>query len=108
MRQTAAWLIPLCTALACHDQSLQPSQTSQTSDPACRCWSLKDSMPAARADLGVAALNASLYAVGGIYRVDAVGIVDAYDPRTDTCTSKAPLPTARWGLGVGVVRGILY
>jgi len=65
-------------------------------------------MPTARADFGVAALNGSLYAVGGYYRVDALGTVEAYDPGTNSWTTKAPMPTARLGLGVGVVNGVLY
>jgi N-acetylneuraminic acid mutarotase len=34
--------------------------------------------------------------------------VEAYDPATNTWTTKAPMPTARWELGSGVVDGILY
>jgi hypothetical protein len=35
-------------------------------------------------------------------------IVEAYDPATNTWTTKAPILTARYGLGAGVVNGVLY
>jgi N-acetylneuraminic acid mutarotase len=34
--------------------------------------------------------------------------VEAYDPATDTWTTKAPMPTARQGLAAAVVNGSLY
>ena len=34
--------------------------------------------------------------------------VDAYDPATDRWTSRAPLPTPRTGLALGVVDGVIY
>src|SRR5258708_6096591 len=45
--------------------------------------------------------------VGGTNRGPSA-TVEAYDPATDTWTSKAAMPTARWELGVAVVNGIIY
>ena len=59
-------------------------------------------MPMARPALGVGVVNGVLYAGGG------ADTVEAYDPATDTWTTKGPMPTARSGLAVGVVNGILH
>jgi N-acetylneuraminic acid mutarotase len=65
--------------------------------------------------LGVGVVNGILYAVGGeIIHVGAGGYreflsaVEAYNPSTNSWSSKAPLPTPRSGVSVGVVDGILY
>jgi hypothetical protein len=66
-------------------------------------------MPTARHGLGVGVVNGILYAVGGSYDLDQYQKqVEAYDPATDTWTTKAPIPTVRKWFGVGVVNGILY
>jgi hypothetical protein len=62
--------------------------------------------------------NGIVYAVGGFdYSTDFLsfswtyypqGTVEAYDPGTNRCTTKAQLPTPRDSLGVGVVNGVLY
>ena len=85
-------------------------------DPVTDTWTTKASMPTARTVLGTAVVNGILYAIGGqgcpagtpppcSY---ALATVEAYDPATDSWTTKSPMPTARWGLGVGVVDGIIY
>ena len=43
---------------------------------------------------------------GGWYTVHST--VEAYDPSTDTWTTKSPMPTARSGLSVCEVDGIIY
>jgi N-acetylneuraminic acid mutarotase len=87
--------------------------TVEAYDPATNTWTTKASMPTARTGLGVAAINGVLYAVGGdvgcCYQPsNMVATVEAYDPATNTWTTKASMPTARAELGVGVVNGILY
>src|SRR6185312_8864820 len=56
-------------------------------------------------------VNGFLYAVGG-YNGNFVNLflstVEAYDPRGNTWTVEAPMPTASAGLGAGVVNGVLY
>src|ERR1700738_2686760 len=57
-------------------------------------WTTKTSMPTARQRLAAGFVNATLYAVGGIDADVALNTVEAYDPATDTWTTKAPMPTA--------------
>jgi len=75
-------------------------------------WSTKASMPTARQGLGVGVIDGILYAVGGVSITKSTNIylntVEAYDPSTNTWSTKASMPTAREGLGVGVINGILY
>src|SRR5439155_1125080 len=65
------------------------------------------SMPTWRVALGVTVINGILYAVGG-GDVTELATVEAYDPTTDTWTSKASMPTKREGLGVTAINSILY
>ncbi|HLW38669.1 MAG TPA: kelch repeat-containing protein, partial [Candidatus Eremiobacteraceae bacterium] len=51
--------------------------------------------------------NKVLYAVGG-YNGGPINTVEAYDPATNTWTTKAPMPTRRYELAVGIVNKILY
>src|SRR2546426_8247199 len=76
-------------------------------------WIAKAPIPTPRAGLAVGVVNAILYAVGG--RVDHEDgrweyfpTVEACDPSTNSWTTKAPMPTSRGYLSVGVVDGILY
>jgi N-acetylneuraminic acid mutarotase len=67
-------------------------------------------MPTARSDVAViAASNGRIYALGGYttsgLRLD---VVEEYDPATTLWTTRAPLPTARAGLGVAENGGKLY
>src|SRR2546422_970562 len=78
-------------------------------------WIAKAPIPTPRAGLAVGVVNGILYAVGGEIVHAGVGgyieflsTVEAYDPSTNSWSSKAPLPAPRGGLTVGVVNGILY
>lgn len=80
--------------------------------PATNTWTTRAPMPNPRDGLGVGVINGILYAVGGkVYGsvgASVTGRLEAYNPATNTWTTKAPMPTARRGLGVAVVGGILY
>ena len=68
-------------------------------------------MPTPRFGLGVAAINGTLYAVGGASNAPNGGVyatVEAYDPGTDTWTTKAAMSAPRHVLGVGAIDGKLY
>lgn len=111
--------------------------TVEAYDPSSDTWSIKAPMPTAREGLAIGVVNGILYAVGGNVRGQGavtsyarsaarsffpagtlafnlqsadhvVATVEAYDPVTNTWTTKAPMPTPRSMLAVGVVNGILY
>lgn len=76
-------------------------------------WVTKAPMPTARHQPGVGIVNGILYAVGGLSGnpfegTGTLSTFEAYDPVTNTWTTKAPLPTPTGGLAVGVVGGVLY
>src|SRR3989449_1194406 len=78
-------------------------------------WIAKASIPTPRTGLAVGVVNGILYAVGGSITHFGVGgyteflsTVEAYNPSTNSWTTKAPLPTPRGELTVGVVDGIPY
>ncbi len=85
-------------------------------DPTTNSWSARAPMPTARAGLAVGVVDGILYAVGGFdyesvggfWYPRYLGTVEAYDPATDSWTTKSPMPTARSDLAVGVIDGILY
>lgn len=64
---------------------------------------------------GSASIGGKLYVVGGCV-IDIFPCTSnpptsnllVYDPATDTWAAKAPMPTARWALGVGAINGKLY
>jgi hypothetical protein len=71
------------------------------------CWSTKAPMPTPRTELAVGVVNGILYAVGGSTNSNWSTVVEAYDPSTNSWTTKAPMPQATME-AVGVVNGILY
>jgi N-acetylneuraminic acid mutarotase len=86
-------------------------------DPRTDTWTTKAPLPTPRMDLAVAVVNGTLYAIGGAPCTQSslsgscasyATIVEAYDPATDTWTTKAPMPTPRWMLGATVVDGVIY
>ena len=75
-------------------------------------WSARASVPAAYSGTGLADLNGTLYAVGGLTSsgcgAGEVKTVQAYDASTNTWTPRAPMNTARQSLGVASLGGKLY
>ena len=67
-------------------------------------------MPTRRSFVGVGMVNGILYAVGGLDDIGTpLASVEAYDPTTDSWSSRAPVPvTSADGPEIGVVDGILY
>ncbi len=86
--------------------------TVKAYDPATDTWTTKASMLTARHSPAVGVVNGILYVVGGRTNPNASGAwlasMEAYDPTTDTWTSKSPMPTARGHLAAAVVNGTLY
>ena len=77
-------------------------------------WTQKADMPTGRMYLSTSMVNGKIYAIGGAPiglqggRQASVSTVEEYDPATDTWTTKADMPTARFGLSTSVVNGKIY
>jgi len=75
-------------------------------------WSMKTPMPTARHAPGVAIVNDIIYVIGGSLSNSPstlnVSTVEAYDPLTNTWSTKASMSVPRAELGVGVVNGKIY
>jgi N-acetylneuraminic acid mutarotase len=87
-------------------------QTLQAYDPLANAWTNLANMPTPRYEFNAAELNGQLYAIGGnpgcgsIY--NPIRAVEAYDPVSDTWSSKAVLPTGSWDMGVVSANGKIY
>jgi N-acetylneuraminic acid mutarotase len=89
--------------------------TVEEYDPVTDTWASKKPIPTARILQGLASAG-RLYAIGGAIavgppgsaEVQTVGTVEAYDPETDTWTTKKPMPTARDAPAAVASNGRLY
>ena len=82
-------------------------------DPSADRWTTLAPLPTHRYDVAAGSVNGIIYAVGGWGFPNPgpccyMNLLEAYDPSSDSWTTKAPLPIARTGMSVGVVNGILY
>lgn len=86
--------------------------TVEAYDPLTDTWNTTPlaPMPTPRRDFLVGVVDGIIYAVGGLQGPASNGIdtVEAYDPSTDTWTTKTSMPTARGALVGGMVNGMLY
>jgi hypothetical protein len=87
--------------------------TVEAYDPAVNAWTTRASMLIERDGMGVAVLNGLLYAAAGDCPADVCAdndadYLDAYDPTTDSWTSRAPLLGRRYQLGLVALDGLLY
>jgi N-acetylneuraminic acid mutarotase len=84
-------------------------------------WMAKAPMSSARAYLGVAVVNGTIYAIGGDQGSDignvslgtsmtyqVVNVTEAYDPKLDLWVGKAQMPTARALFGTAVYQTKIY
>ena len=90
-----------------------PTGLVEAYDPITNRWTPKAPMPSPRVGFGVGVMNGILYAVGGACCNPSggsriLGTLEAYDPTTNTWTTKAPMPTPRYYLAVGVANEIIY
>jgi N-acetylneuraminic acid mutarotase len=66
-------------------------------------------MPTIREAMGASVLGGKLFAVGGQTNNGFVtGIVEVYDPKTDTWSTATSMPTPRDGLATREIGGRLY
>lgn len=88
--------------------------TNEEYDPATNSWRSRRPMPTPRGTLGlVTARNGKIYAIGGQQypsgQLLIIDVVEEYDPATDTWTTKAPMPTPRYGFATAIAgNGKIY
>jgi N-acetylneuraminic acid mutarotase len=73
-------------------------------------WLQRSGMPTARRELAVGTATGLLFAIGGVSAAGSVlTTVEAYNATSNSWTTKAALPAARWrGNGVATINGIIY
>lgn len=88
------------------------SRVLEVYDPALNTWTTRASIPTHRGAASGGVIDGKLYVVGGCRfddcRIGVTNILEMYDPATNTWTTKAPMPTARFGVASGVIAGKLY
>ena len=77
-------------------------------DPARDAWTEAAPMPSARGALAVAAVDGTLYAIGGYDGTDNTAAVEVYDPVHNKWSTRAPLPIPRDHLTAASVKGLVY
>src|SRR6185436_18552956 len=72
-------------------------------------WEPRASLPAARQETAVVALDGKVYVIGGFDQAQQiVATVEAWDPATDTWTARAPLPAPVHHANAAAVAGKIY
>jgi hypothetical protein len=81
-------------------------------DPTTDTWTTKAPMPTGRSALAVASCGSKIYCIGGDLGNASGGnptnVTEVYDPSTDSWTTKAPMPTARFSLQANVIGDKMY
>ena len=84
-------------------------------DPATDTWENKTAMPTARDYITANVVNGKIYVIGGFAFDDSgtgsgssLSVNEAYDPETDSWTTKTPMPTAAFGHISTVVDNKIY
>ena len=76
--------------------------------PISNTWNTKATMPTGRGNLAAAALNGTIYAIGG-NTSSAMTVTEAYNPVANSWSTRAAMPTARACLAVAAPgSGALY
>ena len=84
-------------------------------DPATDTWTTKAPMPTARYMFGIAVYNNKIYCFGGQSsnrsinaRPEHTGVIEVYDPATNTWETKTPMPNPRSQFQANAVDGRIY
>ena len=110
MRKSFAALPLILVFLTAFSVTITKPGEAESSNP----WTPKSSMPTPRYDLGVVAVNGKIYAIGGrtgkVYQGEYAPLRtnEMYDPVSNTWTTKALMPTARFYFGIAVVMNKIY
>jgi len=65
-------------------------------------------MPTPRAVFAITTYQNKIYCMGGKTSNGTTGVIEVYDPETDTWETKTPMPTARLSLTANVANGKIY
>jgi N-acetylneuraminic acid mutarotase len=98
------------------DQTYYSEMTNATEvyDPSTNTWTTKAPMLTARSDFAIVACENKIYAFGGkipgkeIASSQLTNVTEAYDPATDTWTTKTSMPKADSDFSANVVDGKIY
>ncbi|MEO7165629.1 MAG: kelch repeat-containing protein [Spartobacteria bacterium] len=81
-------------------------------DPQTDTWTTGPPMPTARSGLAAAAVNGELYAFGGevpgLFGTEILGVVEAYNPVSNTWRTLPSMPTPRHGIWASVIGNKVY
>lgn len=106
MRNSLAFLLVIVLLTTSPIMAAKPVSATT---PVENSWVSKAPMPTARFQLGVAAVNGKIYAIGGrdsSFRI--VGNNERYDPESNTWVTLAPMPTPRAQFGIAVFQNKIY
>jgi N-acetylneuraminic acid mutarotase len=102
-------------AIGGYDEHSNGSGVNQMYDPETNTWTTKAPMPTARIQFALAVYQGKIYCFGGTLQNSTnprdsqhCAVNEVYDPATDTWTTKAAMPSARWLLGANTVGDKIY
>lgn len=94
------------------ETSSVPTGAMQAYDPAADRWIAVKDMPTGRGFFGAAVSSRGFHAIGGSLNMEeqdpGVGLHEIYDPKTDSWTTGADMPTPRADLTANAVGGKIY
>lgn len=110
MKQTLAVLILVFPLLFLAGASIFPAYSDEN------YWIIKTSMHVARVAAGIAAINETIYVIGGSqtlnvsnhYSSTTINATEAYNLTADTWTEKTSMPTSRSYFGTAVYQNKIY
>jgi N-acetylneuraminic acid mutarotase len=88
--------------------------TNEEYNPVTDTWTPKKSMPTARSGFAIAVYQNKIYCIGGTtgdvdnFVSEFTGVVEVYDPSTDTWETKTPMSTPRADMCAGIVNDKIY
>jgi N-acetylneuraminic acid mutarotase len=88
--------------------------TKEEYDPATNTWTFKTPMLTPRTGFAIASYKNKIYCIGGatshdIYTgANLTAVNEVYNTATDTWETKAPMPTATWGIPANAINGKIY